>query len=252
MGPHRSRPLGLFDNGSLPIQNRRVSTISLLEAVLESGGPTAVRFDEGRPFSNRLAVLPSAFNPPTVAHLALLEVARSLPGAGAACALLTTRNVDKGLTGAAFADRVGMLLAVNEAHHWLGVVATNQARIIDQEAALAVAFPGVEFDFVVGYDTLVRLFDPRYYSAMDDELAPFFERARVIALNRGEAGTAAVRAFVEREAAHFAERIVVAELDAHPASLSSTLARAAFREGSSTTAVPPAVARYIEEHQLYR
>ncbi len=183
----------------------------------------------------------------------MLEAARLLPAVESAAALLTTRNVDKGLTGAPFADRIGMLLAVNEDAPWLSVVATNQARIIDQEATLAAHFPGIAFDFVVGYDTLVRLFDSRYYTAAThDELAPFFERARVIALNRGEADIETLQSFIDDQAAPFAGRIVVAELDAHPASLSSTLARDAIRGGQPTAIVPPAVATYIETHHLYR
>jgi len=224
---------------------------TILADLTNNLSPAAVRFDDGPPLEARLAVLPSAFNPPTIAHLALLEAARQLPGIESAAALLTTRNVDKGLTGASFADRIGMLLAVHEHHRWLSVVATNQARIIDQEAALASHFPGIEFDFVVGYDTLVRLFDARYYTAMHDELGPFFDRARIIALNRGEADIVAVKSFIDEQAAPFASRIVIAELDAHPASLSSTLARDAIRDGESTAIVPPAIARYIETHNLY-
>lgn len=228
------------------------SVLPLLDRITTADGPRAARFDSGRRFESRLAVLPSAFNPPTLAHLALLETAASLPGVHSATALLTTRNVDKGLSGASFADRMGMLLAAAEDLPWLSVVATNQARIIDQEAALAAAFPGLEFDFVVGYDTLIRLFDRKYYTDMHEELAPFFQRARVIALNRGEADVAAVQAYVAAEAVPFAARIVVAEIDAHPASLSSTLAREAIHDGDPTSIVPPAVGRYIEQHHLYR
>lgn len=225
----------------------------LLREVEGAPGPHTARFDAGPPFASRLAVLPSAFNPPTVAHLALLEAAAALPGVQSVAALLTTRNVDKGVTGASFADRIGMLLTTHEAEcPWLGVLATNQARIIDQEAALVAAYPSLGLDFVVGYDTLVRLFDERYYTAMQAELAPFFARARLIALNRGEADTAVVRAFVEREAGPFAESIVVATLDEHAASLSSTLARDAIEAGEATAVVPPPVGDYIREHGLYR
>lgn len=225
---------------------------TILAGLTTSPVPAAVRFDGGPPVQSRMAVLPSAFNPPTIAHLALLEAARLLPGVQSAAALLTTRNVDKGVTGASFGDRIGMLLAAHEQHPWVSILATNQARIIDQEAALASHLPGIEFDFVVGYDTLVRLFDAKYYTAMHDELAAFFDRARVIALNRGESDVAVVRSFIEEKAARFADRILVAELDAHPASLSSTLARDAVRDGQPTAIVPPSVARYIETYNLYR
>ena len=59
----------------------------------------------------RVAVLPSAFNPPTIAHLHLLEQALRVEGVTLAAAMLSTRNVAKGVVGAGLADRVGMLLA---------------------------------------------------------------------------------------------------------------------------------------------
>lgn len=226
--------------------------LPLLSEVECAEGPSTARFDEGDRFISRVAVLPSAFNPPTRAHLALLSAARTLPGVESAAALLTTRNVSKGLTGAGFADRIGMLLAAREETAWLGVLATNQARIVDQEAALTDAYPGLAFDFVVGYDTLIRLFDASYYTSMERELAPFFSRTRLIALNRGEADTDAVRTFIARHASAFAQHILVAELDAYSATLSSTLARAAIDTPQERAIVTAPVEAYMAAHRLYR
>ncbi len=131
-----------------------------LERLDAAARPAAERFDAGGPLGRTAAVLPSAFNPPTHAHQHLLERALETFGISSAIALLTTRNVDKGLHGAPLADRVGMLLALGEAFPGLAVMAANQARIIDQAVALALLLPGVELDFVVGFDTLERLFAP--------------------------------------------------------------------------------------------
>lgn len=222
-----------------------------LAEVRDALAPKADAFGAVPGLSGRVAILPSAFNPPTIAHFELLRHGLEADHVASAGVLLTTRNVDKGISGASLEDRLGMLLAEQSTDPWFSVLATNQARIIDQERALAGRFPDVAFDFVVGYDTLVRLFDARYYTSMHDELRPFFGRSRVIALNRGPNNVAAVRAFVANQAPEFESQIIVRELSDYPASLSSTMARAAVL-GESEAPVPSAVADYIRAHRLYR
>src|SRR6185437_10745724 len=121
--------------------------------------------------------------PPTLAHLHLLETAAALEPGGRPAALLSTRNVAKGVFGAALADRVGMLLAMHAIHPALGVLATNAARLVEQARALRAEFEDAQFDFVVGHDTLVRLFDAVYYTDMQAGLGEFFAHHRVIATN---------------------------------------------------------------------
>lgn len=214
--------------------------------------PAAIRFDNGPPIGATAAVLPSAFNPPTHAHQHLLERAVARFGIVSAIALLTTRNVDKGVNGASLSDRVGMLLALRAEMPALAVMASNQARIIDQAVALNSAFPATEFDFVVGFDTLERLFAPRYYEDMERELAPFFGRHRVLAANRAAVGARDVEAWLDANAGQFRDRIAVLEIDEVPASLSSTQIRQALQGNRQAFDVAPGVRRYIEEHALYR
>jgi nicotinamide-nucleotide adenylyltransferase len=214
--------------------------------------PSVVRFDAGAPFAGRVAVLPSAFNPPTAAHLHLLEVAREVDGVQQTAALLSTRNVAKGVFGASLAHRIGMLLAIHAVDPWVAVLATNAARLADQSRALRAAYPASGFDFVVGHDTLIRLFDPVYYDDMAADLSAFFGQHRVIATNRGDASIEAVQAFVDTQAGGFADRIIVREIDHHPASLSSTSAREAVAGGLHPVSVASPVADYIREHALYR
>jgi nicotinic acid mononucleotide adenylyltransferase len=221
---------------------------------LDSGPALRVaRFDIGAALSGRVAVLPSAFNPPTVAHLHLLETALVVDGITSAAAMLTTRNVAKEVFGASLPERVGMLLALARSHSALAVLAVSAARLADQGEALRSTFPGVEFDFVVGYDTLIRVFDERYYSEMAVELRVFFGRHRLIATNRGAAGVEEVARYLEQpEIRPYAHRVVVRELDDHPASLSSSAAREQILRLNGSDALPQEVERYIQEHGLYR
>ncbi len=213
--------------------------------------PSVLRFDPGRQFRGRLAFLPSAYNPPTLAHLHLLEAALGVDGVEHIAAMLTTRNVAKDVFGASLPDRVAMLLALHQERTELAVLAANAARIVDQAAALSSAFQGVEIDAIVGFDTLERLFDPRYYGDMEGELAPFFERHRVIATNRGTHAVRDVEAWVRAHAGPFAGRIIIREIAAYPATLSSTLVRERVAVGSEDLPVTPSVRRYILERGLY-
>ena len=68
-----------------------------LEELHDAAEPRVVRFDRGVDLAGAVAVLPSAFNPPTLAHLHLLQIASEVTPGTTAAALLTTRNVAKGV-----------------------------------------------------------------------------------------------------------------------------------------------------------
>ena len=226
---------------------------SQLQSLHDDPQPTALRFDGGPPLSGRVAVLPAAYNPPTLAHHHLLQLALSDPEITTGAALLSTRNVDKGVHGASLPQRIEMLqLLASESG--IAVLATNQARLADQSRALSRSFPGGNFDFVVGYDTLVRVFDERYYTDMPSELEAFFADHRLFATNRAAHSVTDVSRFVaEHPLAHtHRDRILIRELDDHPASLSSTAAREHAAQGIESTHLLAPVAAYIREHGLYR
>lgn len=224
---------------------------SRLAALDAHPSPAVERFDAGPALEGRLAFLPSAFNPPTLAHLHLLEAALQVDGVTRVAAMLTTRNVAKDVVGASLADRVSMLLAVHQEQPSIAVLAANAARIIDQARALSARFDGLRVDVIVGFDTLERLFDPRYYTHIERELSGFFDHHRVIAANRGERGVDDVQGWVALHAARFASGILVREIDPYPASLSSTMVRQTAAGGDDSLPVPPSVRRYIETHGLY-
>ncbi len=212
------------------------------------------RFDSEEGLTGGWAVLPSAFNPPTRAHLRLLELAGTVEGVRGQAALLTTRNVAKGIEGASLADRIGMLLAAGESRTGLAVLAANQARIVDQAAALRATWPEASFDFVLGHDTLVRLFEERFYAdagSMEAELDGFFALHRVIASNRGGMGVEEVRAWVAGTAGRYGERIVTVAIDDEHGGMASSHARARLGAGEAADDLPAEVVEYIREHGLY-
>lgn len=227
-----------------------------LAALARMDAPAVARFDAPDAPRGHWVVLPSAFNPPTRAHLRLLDLAVDAAGADGGAALLTTRNVDKAVEGAPLAERVGMLLAARARRPALAVLAANRARIVDQAAALEAAFPDASFDVALGHDTLARLFEPRYYDGgaegMARALERFFARRRVIAANRGDADADAVAAWTAERAAPFADRILVVALDERHAGLSSSAARARLEAGLPCADLPDGVADRIRARGLYR
>lgn len=223
-----------------------------LSAVQASSTFVVARLDEGGPLLSRVAVMPASFNPPTLAHAELLRLALTVPGVRTAACLLTTRNVDKAPSGATYEQRAGMLLADPAAYPV--VLVSNAARIVDLAEALRAAFPELDFDFVVGYDTLVRVFDEAYYDEMHHELAPFFAHHRLIAANRAEANSATVAAYLREHpaAAAFSHRVVQVALGDEHSLISSTAARSRLAAGAEPGSLLGGVARYIADHGLYR
>lgn len=223
-----------------------------LQALAATEQPAVLRVDPGDSLDSRVAVLPASFNPPTVAHVELLERAREVEGVASSAALLTTRNVDKGVFGAGHQHRLAMLLALRLPA--TGILLSNAARIADQAAVLRDAFPSHQFDFVVGYDTLVRLFDERYYEGdMHSVLEPYFAHHRLIAATRDTYDLEAIERYREGDthARRYGDRILPLELGPEVVRVSSSAVRQ--RAGSvERLEVPDAVESYIREHRLYR
>ena len=156
---------------------------------LDPGGPPVARvlWPPGDPPSvGRAGVLAGSFNPPTLAHTALLEHARCEQGVAHAWFLLSKHIVDKErVSGAMLEDRLLLLRLIAESRPGFGVVLTNRGLYVDQALALrSVLGPAVEIIFVVGYDKIVQIFDPRYYTDRDTALAQLFAQASFLAAPR--------------------------------------------------------------------
>ncbi|KHN94803.1 Rossmann-like alpha/beta/alpha sandwich fold protein [Metarhizium album ARSEF 1941] len=155
-----------------------------------------------------LIVLDSSFNPPTRAHAQMACSAVRQAGLGSGSSsdsgsgsgsgarlvlLLAVTNADKGLVPAPLEARLGMMQAFGRDLRRCGlavpidVAVTTRPYFRDKAAAIAAA--GVyaaaaepELVFLCGFDTAVRIFDPKYYrgaGGMAGALGPFFRRARL-------------------------------------------------------------------------
>ena len=125
-----------------------------------------------------LAVLPGSFNPLHAGHRTLAAVAGRRLGCEVHFELSVT-NADKPeLTAEVVAERVRQFVGV-------GSVWVTRAAAFEKKADL---FPGAAF--VLGFDTAVRLIDPKYYGGergRDAALANLLERGcRVIVGGRAD------------------------------------------------------------------
>ncbi|KAK4130266.1 Nucleotidylyl transferase [Trichocladium antarcticum] len=268
-----------------------------------------------------LIVLDSSFNPPTRAHLRLAtsaihdlahEKGQRL-GALRLLLLLSVNNADKAAKPAAFDKRLAMMwafvrdlrrglqdepgLALEDTHgEALGVDLglSTLPYFHDKSTALADSgfYSGYESGegvghteqvFLVGYDTLLRIFNPKYYgpaesatqldsaeaSPMQNALGPFFNRARLRVTMRpgdewGDAdeqtaylGNLLRAEGLSRAGGHkdWASRIEMVEGPKAEADIiSSTHARAAARDRDLDKLglmVTPEVKWWIEQGELY-
>ena len=155
--------------------------------------------------SLRISILDSSFNPPTLAHLALANSPRpsyrdddeqssetqDAGGYDAKLLLLSVKNADKSLKAgdATYQQRLEMMLLLSK-----DVITSSKPEHEAANVAIAIidkpTFVGkssmlldflqrrltttplpLELTFLVGLDTLERLFSPRYYSSETDMMA---------------------------------------------------------------------------------
>lgn len=234
------------------IQNYRV----LMARLDPAQSPQAHMVHQAAPISStHIAVLDASFNPLTLAHEALVNSARETLGIEDALLLLSRANVDKDVFGADLGQRLAMLVAYARTQAHLSVAGCSHARFVDKTRALRPLYPDeATFYFILGYDTLLRLFDPKYYTDIKTELSPLFDAGHILVANRGTGDEQTIRAFLTRpECAPFAHRIHPIAMPPACADLSSTRAREAVRRGESLAGlVPPLIAQAIDALALYR
>ncbi len=234
-----------------------------------SAGPSAVQVC-GDPVdrARRLVAMSGSFNPPHIAHLALLEAGAAAAGADASVFVLSVRTIDKErVTGLLLEDRLWLLCRLGDAsgagqagaaiedvtapagrRPGLGVVATAQGLYVDQARALQILAPQAgRVVFVTGCDKIVQIFDPRYYADRDAVLEELFSRASFLVAPRDASTPADLARLLDRpENRRFAPGVTPLAIGPHLAAVSSTAIRAAVAAGDDLSgAVPAAVRRHL-------
>ncbi|WP_322797747.1 nicotinate-nicotinamide nucleotide adenylyltransferase [Thermoflexus sp.] len=205
-----------------------------------------------RPGAQRIGVLSASFNPPTRAHIALMETAQESFRLEESVLLLAITHVEKPLTGFRLRERLEMLRAIAQGRPGWSVALCNRARFFEKARALREAVgERPELFFIIGGDTIVRLFDPRYYPdiPMESALEQFFQIARLLVAPRLPWDRPSLEAFLQDPSREtYRERIDFLSLDPALTELSSSQVRQRLARGEPVDAwIPPEILPWLAE-----
>jgi len=235
----------------------------------------------------RVGVFSSSFNPFTIAHAHMCSEASLKFGFDELLLLINKQNADKPIFGTSLEQRLQMMEFIDAPELFAGCEAVKIPEItvgvsshglfVDQLHALQKLFPETtKFSFILGYDTVSRLFNPSFYKSrtvhetMSDLFLPC---CSVIAFNRETTSittesnaTTTISSSMDElqqfltqpEVQPFAHAIHMIE-SSNPVvlSASSTLVRANIASGDETLKalgmqlMPPSIAQHVAEHNLY-
>ncbi len=220
--------------------------IAKVLAGLDPEGPSRMAFVRRAPEgiaerSGSLLCLSASFNPLTVAHVWLIQEASRIFPPDEVLFLLARANVDKSVEGFPLERRLGLLVRFAKSRPNFSVAACSHGRFMDKAEAIRTHYPTrTRLAFIVGFDTLGRLFDPRYYADRDVSLSALFGASEFIAANRAPDPPEAVMTFLARpDVAPFAHRIRVIQLPSEIAAISATQVRARLARGEPVTHLVP-------------
>ena len=192
----------------------------------------------------KLGIFSGSFNPLTLAHTRMVEDTVVKYELDELLLLLAKANVDKAVFGLPLAARLLTVKKYAERRQAFSVGVSSHGRYIDKVAALKSIFPpDTEFHFIVGYDTLVRIFDTKYYTDFHAELQELFVSARFIVANRAEADIKTIASFMAqpeiRQYTSYVSSILLPDVYAY---MSSTQVRDLLVRGEAIEhLVPPSI-----------
>ncbi len=202
-----------------------------------------------RESSKKLGIFSGSFNPITVAHIKMFEEAQAHFQLDELLLLLAKANVDKDVFGLPLAGRILTLKRYAENQSDVSVGISSHGRYIDKVEVLKAIYPvGTEFHFIVGYDTLVRIFDPKYYTDVHTELHHLFSQCRFIVANRDNVSIETIQQFLAQpNLKPYISSVTYLILPDFYAEVSSTEVRKRIAQGDTIShLVPPIIAKFLK------
>lgn len=197
----------------------------------------------------KLGIFSGSFNPLTLAHTKMVKQAQKQFKLDEMLLLIAKVNVDKEVFGWSLAGRLLTLKHYAAEHTNFSVGICSHGRYIEKVNALQKVYPSEpELYFIVGYDTLVRIFDPKYYHDIDIELLTLFSHCNFIVANRSEINIEEIKKFLDQPAIRpFQNSINILSLPDYYAQLSSTEVRELISKGDSVShLVPTVIAQFLK------
>ena len=229
------------------------------QALLVPGSPQQPR--------GNIIVFTGAFNPPTTAHLALLKQAQQYARQQDRQSVSRRNSRNSTHLYAAFSkvtvnkerlerplllDRVMLLqqLLRRRLPH-AGLLLFNRGLYVEQAQALRHSFSAVKrIYFLMGYDKIVQIFDPRYYQDRDADLEVLFQEAQMLVAPRGDDDEVALQHLLEKpENRRFAFYVHAIPFNLIYRDISST----SIRAGNSAydSAIPHEVRLFMRKTRAY-
>jgi nicotinic acid mononucleotide adenylyltransferase len=228
----------------------------LLDQLDPHDAPRAVSVSAKHEPRDSVIVFTGSFNPPTIAHLALLKQAQKYARGHKSMhlyAAFSKQTVDKEQVERPLVlDRVQLLRTVlRQRLPDVNILLFNRGLYLEQAQALRASYPRVgRIYFLMGFDKILQIFDPRYYEDRDAALEALFQQAHLLVVPRGGSGEDALAALLQRpENVRFAQYVHSQPFDATYRDISATQ----VRQGGPLHAhdVPLQVRRFMRETRAY-
>jgi nicotinic acid mononucleotide adenylyltransferase len=167
---------------------------ALIDQLAPEGEPEALTVPGSARPRDAVIVFTGSFNPPTTAHIAMLQEARRYTRQHEPMhlyAAMSKHTVDKeSVERPLLLDRIVLLQKL--LHRRVpdtGILLFNRGLYVDQAEAVQRSFPEVKrIFFLMGFDKIVQILDPRYYQDRDAALRDLFQRAELLVAPRGNDG----------------------------------------------------------------
>lgn len=208
-----------------------------------------------------LLVVDSSFNPPHRAHAKLARSARQEYPNGTIVLLLSTGNADKpSVDPEILQTRVEMMsLFAEELGPSTVIGLTTEAKFMDKAVALTSAFPSCSVVFSVGFDTMLRMLDQKYYTVpVSTVMNQLTRMASFVVLTRRDdevSGTpqmgelSSQAQLLEKIWPQWQKSVKLVAADNETDGVSSSRARATRAE--LTRCCTPKIVQFVTEHNLY-
>ena len=221
---------------------------------LDTSGPPTVSFlHRPKDLKNlsQVGVFSSSFNPLTLAHTVLIEMARERFELDEVVLSLSKVTVDKERPiGLLLEDRLLSLSIFARGSSALSVALVSHGLFVDQAKAFKGAYSEeTKIVFIVGYDKIVQIFDPKYYEDRDETLDSLFSKSSFIVSNRGRGGIDEVRSLLDRpENRKYSQSVATLQLPGVYQGYSSTAIREIVEQGEKIGhLVPKKIGLFINE-----
>lgn len=227
--------------------------------ITDLGGPPTINFirraKKGIEIENRkLGVFSASFNPLTKAHIEIIEQAEK-HDLSEILLVLDKENIDKEIFGASLEERLLMLLRFFDSDEEISIALSSHGLFLDKARALENEYPpATKIVFLVGYDTIVRILDKKYYQDREASLDELFAKSEFLIAGRSDKEEKAIFDLFQREEnRRFEHKIGALKIAPYVSSISSTQVRERVKKGEPITGlVPDRIAFLIEEMKLYK